>query len=924
MTGKMQQPGLELAAPTHRVNCLGAEFASDDERREHFRGRLREYLADPTFRATPGFPQGSDEAIIRMSDPPFYTACPNPFLPEIIAHIGTPYDPSIGYARAPLAIDVSVGKTDPLYKAHGYHTKVPHQAIVPSILHYTQPGDVVLDGFGGSGMTGVAAAFCGTAPASYRASVEAENKVAGRAAATWGARHAVINDLSPAASFIAANYVTPFDIDRFEKAAASILAQVRDEIGWMYETSTPAGTAEIQYTVWSEVFTCPECSGEIVFHEEALDPLTKGVRASFPCPHCDADLNKNRLERVFETSLDPNDETDWRRVKYKPVLIAYGRGSRRVEKPLDDNDLLRLERIGRLPFPAETPTLRFDIENMAHGSRVAPKGFERVHHFYMPRARAALACLWRLASAEKDERVRKMLLFAVEQSIWGFSILNRYVPSHFSHVNQYLNGVYYIGSQHAEVSPWYILDGKFSRLVSAFRNFKPSTGDVCVTVGTAGTLPLPESSVDYIFTDPPFGENIYYADLNFLVEAWHGVVTKAPAEAIVDSFKDKDLPWYQNAMQAAFSEYFRVLKPGRWMTVVFSNSKASVWNAIQVALQQAGFVVAEVTALDKTQGSYRQVTSANAVKQDLVVSCYKPNGGLEDRFEERGLTEDTAWDFVRTHLRNLAVIKRNKEGGLDVIAERDPRRVFDRMVAWFVRHNTPVPISSAEFQEQVLARFVERDGMLFLPNQVDEYDRVRLTVAAAPQRELFVDDERTAIDWLSDLLKAKPSTRQDILPEFIKKIGAGWRKHETKPELSDLLDGNFLQYDGSEPVPPQVHGYLSSNWKELRNLDKDDPTLKARARDRWYVPDPRRAQDVERRRERTLLKEFEGYKAHRGRRLREFRLEVMRAGFKAAYAARDYQTIIDVAEKVTEDAWQEDEKLLTFYELAANRIQSGR
>src|SRR5690606_15939253 len=158
----------------------------------------------------------------------------------------------------------------------------------------------------------------------------------------------------------------------------------------------------------------------------------------------------------------------------------------------------------------------------------------------------------------------------------------------------------------------------------------------------AARLPLADGSIDYVFTDPPFGENIFYADLNFLVEAWHGVTTDAQPEAIIDKFKHKALPDYQRLMQQCFAEYNRVLKPGRWMTVVFCNSKAAVWNAIQVALQQAGFVVAEVTALDKVQGSYRQVTSTTAVKQDLVISAYKPNGGLEDRFKKNGGTEDSA------------------------------------------------------------------------------------------------------------------------------------------------------------------------------------------------------------------------------------------------------------------------------------------
>ena len=143
----------QRAEATGPVECLGQTFASDAARREHFLKLLAEKLQDPAFRKQEGFPQGTDAAILAMSDPPYYTACPNPWLAEFVAHYGRAFDPAVKYSREPLAIDVSVGKTDAIYKAHSYHTKVPHLAIVPSILHYTQPGDVVLDGFAGSGMT---------------------------------------------------------------------------------------------------------------------------------------------------------------------------------------------------------------------------------------------------------------------------------------------------------------------------------------------------------------------------------------------------------------------------------------------------------------------------------------------------------------------------------------------------------------------------------------------------------------------------------------------------------------------------------------------------------------------------------------------------------------------------------------------------
>ena len=148
------------------VVCLGREFADDEARRAYFRDELRRRL--PELRQIEGFPIGSDDDIIRLSDPPYYTACPNPWLNDFIREWE---DEKVELEREgkrdkrfrvsePYASDVSEGKNNPVYTAHTYHTKVPHPAIMRYILHYTQPGDVVFDGFAGTGMTGVAAAAC--------------------------------------------------------------------------------------------------------------------------------------------------------------------------------------------------------------------------------------------------------------------------------------------------------------------------------------------------------------------------------------------------------------------------------------------------------------------------------------------------------------------------------------------------------------------------------------------------------------------------------------------------------------------------------------------------------------------------------------------------------------------------------------------
>jgi hypothetical protein len=191
----------------------------------------------------------------------------------------------------------------------------------------------------------------------------------------------------------------------------------------------------------------------------------------------------------------------------------------------------------------------------------------------------------------------------------------------------------------------------------------------------------------------------------------------------------------------------------------------------------------------------------------------------------------------------------------------------------------------------------------------------------AASLSLFVHDEASAIDWLRKLLRDKPQTFQEIHPQFLKEIG-GWSKNEKALELSTLLEQNFLRFDGRGEVPSQIHSYLSTNWPELRNRPKDDPALVMKARDRWYVPDPNKAGDLEKMREKSLLKEFENYRQS-AKKLKVFRIEAVRSGFTRAWQERDYATIIAVAGKIPDDVLNEDPKLIMWYDQAVTRLGDG-
>jgi nitrogen regulatory protein PII-like uncharacterized protein len=497
----------------------------------------------------------------------------------------------------------------------------------------------------------------------------------------------------------------------------------------------------------------------------------------------------------------------------------------------------------------------------------------------------------------------------------------------------------YISSQTSEANVFTAYRNKIKKLVSALNTPKHRQ-----FVSTQSLTAHGDEVYDYIFLDPPFGANLNYAELSSLWEQWLRVRTDSTKEAIEHKKMGKTLDVYRRMITSCFKEAYRSLKPGRWMTVEFSNTNSSVWNTIQSAMQESGFIVANVSALDKQQGSFKAVTTTTAVKQDLVISAYKPDGGLEKRFQKHGDSVEGVWDFLQTHLKNLPVVKA-KGGTLEFIAERDPRILYDRMVAFYVGHNMPVPLSSGEFQADLDNKYPERDGMYFLHEQVAEYDKKAAQMEHVGQMAIFVEDEKSAINWLRNYLKVRPSVYSDIQPEYMKQIQAGMKKQELMPDLGVLLDQNFIKYLGESEVPSQIHGYLSSNFKDLRGKEKDSPALVNKAKDRWYVPDPKKMADVEAVREKRLLNEFweylpDGYvKPQPGdtkqaiisgmqskakpkgktKKLKEVRTEAVRIGFKACFQNKDYATILAVASVLPNNVIEEDEQLQMIYDMAEMR-----
>lgn len=824
-----------------------------------------------------------------MSSPPWHTATENPFVRSWVE--GAHRSESDRVDPGPYLADVTGSKASMWFKVHSYPTKVPPEIIQRLLLHYTEPGDVVLDGFAGSGMTGVAATSC----AKPDPKLDAELRMRGQTP-RWGARRAVLNDLAPNATFHGSGVNLPVDAATFERAASALLDRFNGELGWMYRTTTTTGDeATIDYTVWSEVFSCPHCGAAVVFYDGAFIPTTGALRDDFPCSACGATVMKSgggkaNLERRRETVRLLTGEVI-ERIALKPVRIhyRYGSGKNQVigNKAPDTDDLAVLSRVAALSV-AGAPTYVFPYRHMTHErSSLVKQGFTSLASLYPDRALAALSTLWQWVNAEPDLNLRRALKFWVEQTFWGLSWMNRYKPTDHSQVNRNQSGVFYIASLISECSPRYNLEGsqpnrgKRSTLTKLWKTV-PAEADVRITTGDATRLPLDDESVDYIFVDPPFGANIPYADLAQVLEGWHGVHTEIEFEAIVDRSRraPKSVDDYADLLAACFKEFSRVLKPSRWMTVEFSNSSNEVWAALQNALASAGFVVADTRLLDKQSASYRQATAVNAVDQDLMISCYKPGTRTSSVVLASGGAASSVWEFVGEHLKHLPVYEQSGAA----VRERKADRIYHRAVAYYVSLGLEVPLTAAEFYAGLDEHFNERDALYFRPEQVEEYERKRLQLSA-PAEALFVTDERSAVAWLRQHLKEKPQSMAEIQPAFLQELQVAGDRPDQMPDLLEMLEDNFIRDEVGA----------------------------------WLVPDPAKLEHLQKMRERSLLRAFESYLSGTGQ-LQRFRGEALQAGLKDRWAKKDYATIAALGKRLPTDYLVENTAVMHYVRNATARV----
>ena len=570
----------------------------------------------------------------------------------------------------------------PLYRAFPYPTKIAPEAIALFIASHTNPGDTVFDGFAGSGTTGLAALLCANPPVELRNAATREGLHV-----SWGPRNAILYELGALGAFVAETLTNPPLPVEFHKAACELLDAANRDIGWMYAARDDSGReGTIRHVVWSEHLRCPRCRGVASLWDGSVSRAPARIAAQWKCPCCGHSVATDAAERLVETMPDDllgvPSETRMR----KPVWL-YGRTERtNWARQVDAADIALLEEVRRTPPPDCIPIVEMPWGDLYR--RGYHHGVTHLHHLYTHRNLIAFATLWQYA-ASYPNTVRDALQFwLLSYNAAHATIMTRVVAKANQSelvVTSAQPGVLYISGLPVEKNLLAGLRRKLSTITSAFAAIHGREGHVEVHQQSSCQTSLPSHSIDYAFTDPPFGANIPYAEINFVNEAWLGRYTQRTDEAIISPSQNKGLEDYQRLLTRSLAETFRILKPGSMATLVFHSSTVQVWRALQQAHTDAGFDVERTSVLDKTQGSFKQIT-ANTVRGDAVLLLHR-------REDERpaGAGSPPAsnpWEVAEMLCRDAMTLPP---------AQRTAQRLYSHLVNHFLARNQPVPVSAASF-----------------------------------------------------------------------------------------------------------------------------------------------------------------------------------------------------------------------------------
>jgi len=531
---------------------------------------------------------------------------PNPNLRDFVEqHIKDwPYDPETDDYDVP-AFDkpIETTKVDPIYNLHPYDSKKSHAAVRQYIRHYAEPEDLVLDPFCGSGSTLVAAS---------------EERCS-----------CIGIDFSPLATLISSEIISPRQIEDIEKSFSILKRTTENAIRELYSTTCHRCNqgAEIMGTVISEEFQCLRCL-EIHPWYACRETDIDNKRL---CPSCHSRGVESEITTSFERKGSTIVQIDLKcKGNCKPkrssrsILDEDQASQAKITEDVRNAAMIRVDIPNRLRLRMMSATR--EEERWGLLWRPYLRGYDTPADFFTPRNLKACLLLFDAIRSIGDNT----LLLALSSILAKASHLMAQNPDGIGRV---MKGTYYIGAVRREINVWNFFEDAYKAILKAKETINslgiPSAIISCEDA--ADIDDLPSNCIDYIFTDPPYSGKVQFGELNFLREAFLDIGrSNLNKEIIINEVRGLGEGDWSNRMRSVAKHLFRILKPGRWVTLCYHDTSEGTWEIVQDIMAEAGFLSDESKSavfIETRQKSIKQITADKVNKRDLVVNFRKPRPG---------------------------------------------------------------------------------------------------------------------------------------------------------------------------------------------------------------------------------------------------------------------------------------------------------
>lgn len=498
------------------------------------------------------------------------------------------------------------------YNSFPYPTKISPEAIAVYIACITKPGDTVLDPFAGSGSTGIAALLC-------EHPTEQMEKIAKDFGVTpvWGKRNAILYEIGTYPSFAIKTLTNRIKGINYKKTIDEFLARAQIEVSKLYSAKDPDGNfGSIRYTIWSEILICPECGRELEYFKYGTTRNPVSFKDTIKCPYCAKVHAINEMPFAKEEYYD---KVLHKTISRKKRTIAWVYG----ETNGKNWDRAAVKEDSELVRAIDNEYVANEIPRKIEWGDLYRAGYHygitHLHHFYTIRNYCVMKQLWELAKSYPDLERNVIELLLLSYNATNCTLMTRVVAKRNMKdfvLTSAQSGVLYISKLPVEKNILQGLHRKAKSFEEIYTLLEDCSGEIIVKNQTSTNMNEVDQSIDYVFTDPPFGDFIPYAEVNQINELWLPKTTKREDEIIISNAEGKTIDSYRNMLMTVFTEIGRTLKPNGFVTVVFHAAKAKVWNAFYEAISSAGFSIELSSILDKTQSTFKQIVSHGSVQGD--------------------------------------------------------------------------------------------------------------------------------------------------------------------------------------------------------------------------------------------------------------------------------------------------------------------